>query len=262
MRSLSGPLILGLVALVAAGCEETVDDPTPSINTSVALNTASAVLMLGSLGAEAGHVAETPDFSFGACPTLDEDGDEIVADYGAGCAPGSGITADELSGLLTLISPATNSIAYGTTSAFGFADLPVGGDFTLATSRTGDDVQVDFDVDALSWTADGTERTLSGLFTLSVTPEGTTIDLTRAVLTRAGSPAVAIEAAGLFVAAGELGACPWPSAGRIDLEREGEEAAAVFDESSADAGAFTVTLDDGTEGQAVFACEPAPADGE
>jgi hypothetical protein len=245
MRSLSGPLILGLVALVAAGCEETVDDPTPSINTSVALNTASAVLMLGSLGAEAGHVAETPDFSFGA-----------------GCAPGSGITADELSGLLTLISPATNSIAYGTTSAFGFADLPVGGDFTLATSRTGDDVQVDFDVDALSWTADGTERTLSGLFTLSVTPEGTTIDLTRAVLTRAGSPAVAIEAAGLFVAAGELGACPWPSAGRIDLEREGEEAAAVFDESSADAGAFTVTLDDGTEGQAVFACEPAPADGE
>ena len=66
--------------------------------------------------------------------------------------------------------------------------------------------------------------------------------------------------AGIIVAAGELGVCPRPSGGRIDLVREGEEAFAVFSESTADDGSFDVTLDDQTEGQAIIDCQPAPAD--
>mgnify|MGYP006928169071 CR=1 FL=1 len=254
MRTLSITLALTLALAAGTGCEETQEVPNPAIDTTVALQTAETVLMLASLGAEVGHVLEAPDFTFGACPTVDADGDELVLDYGAGCAPGSATTAEELSGLVELVSPATNSIAAGFTTAFGFADLPVAGDFTLSTQRTGDTVRVDFEVEELSWTAEGLDRSLSGLFNLSMDPDGTTISLSGANLTRDGGTPIALSAADIAVAAGALGVCPQPSAGSILLERDGEEVVALFDESTATDGGFAVTLDDGTEGTAVLDC--------
>ena len=260
MRTLSAALALGLALVITTGCEETADVVIPAIDTTAALEAAQAVLMLGSLGVEVGDVTETPDFSFDACPTLEEDGDELLVDYGAGCVPGSAITDEELSGLLILVSPATNDIAYGTSDAFGFGDLPVAGEFTLASQRTGDSVQVDFEIESLAWTASGSEHSLSGLFTLTVEPGFTSISLSRATLRRGDKPPVTMEAVGLTVEAGALGVCPYPSAGRIDLESAGEEAFAVFEEDTADDGGFAVTLDDLTVGQAVLDCQPAPAD--
>ena len=103
---------------------------------------------------------------------------------------------------------------------------------------------------------------MTGLYTLVIEPELSTLSLTRATLTRGDTAPVTIEAVDVVVEAGGLGVCPRPSAGRIDLERDGEEAFAEFDESTADDGAFSVTLDDLTVGEAVLDCQPEAPPGD
>lgn len=262
MRTRTIAVVLGL-ALAATGCETTTEEANPAIDTTLALETAETVLMLASLGAEVGHVLDAPDFTFGACPVLDEDGDELVLDYGAGCAPGSATTGEDVSGVVSLVSPATNSIAYGVTEAFGFTDLPVAGEFTLATQRTGESVTVDLEIEGLTWTREGRDRSLSGLYTLVLEPEGTTVSLTSGLLVRGTTDEIVIEASDILIPDGGLGVCPRPSAGRIEMLTGGEEAVTTFSESTADDGKFGVLLDDDTEGQAVLDCEnSAPADSE
>lgn len=260
MRTLTAALALGLVLVITTGCEETVDPILPTIDATVALDAAQAVLMLASLGVEVGAVSDDPDFSFEACPALEEAGDELLMNYGAGCEPGSAVTIEPISGLLTLVSPATNDIAYGVTTAFGFGDLPVAGEFTLATQRTGDTLQVDFDIESLAWTASGNDNSLTGLFTLAVRPSATTVSLSRATMRRGEDPPISIEAEGVTVAGGGFGVCPHPSDGRLDLESDNEEAIVLFDEATADDGSFAVTLNDGIQGRATLDCQPEAPD--
>ncbi len=231
-----------VVALLTAGCEQTADDDTPDINTEVAVQVTRAALMIASLGTEFGVVADTPDTSFGLCPTVEEDGDDLILDYSGGCVPTTGSTGDEISGLLTMTSPATNSVYWATTGAVGFPNLPVAGEFTAATSRTGDTVRIDLQVDGLAWAEDGLDLVLSGDYTLVHDPELTTIDLNEAVLERGTSEAVFLSLHDVTVAVGGLGACPLPSSGTVEMERGEDVAEVTFSEATAESGSIAVLI--------------------
>ena len=231
-----------VVALLTAGCEQTADGDTPAINSEVAVQVTNATLMIAALGTEFGVVADTPDTSFGLCPQVEEDGDDLLLDYSGGCEPTSGTTTDAISGLLNLTSPATNSVFWGTTGAVGFADLPVSGEFTAATSRTGDTVRIDLQIDGLAWAQDGLDLVLSGEFTIVQEPELTTIGLEDGVLERGASEVVTMSLSDVTVPVGGLGACTLPSSGTLDMERGDNVAEVTFSDATFDSGSVAILI--------------------
>lgn len=242
-----------LFALLTAGCEQTADEDTPGINADLAVQVTRAALMVASLGTEFGVVADAPDTSFGLCPQVEEDGDDLILDYSGGCAPSTGTTSDEISGLLELTTPATNNVFWGSASAVGFPNLPVSGTFTAATSRTGDTVDIDLQLDTISWTEDGLDVVLTGEFTLVHELELTTIDLYGGELQLGTAESATLTLNDVTVPAGGLGACALPSSGTADLQRGTEEAEVTFSDATAEDGSVAVLIDE-TEASTALPC--------
>ena len=235
---------LGLVlALMLAGCPTTEAPPDPILPASLAASTSTAALMASAVAGElALNVAEPP--GLGGCPSGTVDGDVLTLDWGAGCLPDSGITADLISGSAVITVAGGSGVFVGDVESMGFADLPLVGEVSGSTSRAGDLLSADVEFVGLTWTEEGTEVSLDGLLEIAADADGFLLNASSATFFPGWAPVVELDLEEVTVARGELGACFVPDGGIARMERDSWDATIAYSPDVASSGTVTITFGD------------------
>ncbi|MCP4869011.1 MAG: hypothetical protein GY898_09880 [Proteobacteria bacterium] len=246
-------LLITVLAAALAGCGITQGDPEPIISGDLAGRVARAALMTGTLAAEIGLSTAEPSGP-GGCPSTSSNGDQLVLDYGVGCVPESEITLDAIGGNVDLIVAGGMGTFVGDVQALGFADLPLVGSLSGDTSRAGDLLAADIDLESIGWTADGVDNTLNILFEIEANTDGFLLNAGPATFLRGQPPEVFFHVEDVTVPRDGMGACFVPDGGVIRMERLAATAIITFSEEAASSGSISVVFNDREEPETFALC--------
>jgi hypothetical protein len=241
------------VLLIGTGCTGTQGQPERIISGDLAGQVVRAALMTGTLAAEIALNTAEPSGP-GGCPSTTVDGDQLTLDYGGGCVPESAITLDSIGGSVDLIVAGGMGVLVGELQAFGFTDLPLSGSLSGDTSRAGDLLSADIDLEGLSWTEGGVENTLDLLFEIEADTDGFLLNAGPATFVRGQPPEFFFWVEDVTVPRDGMGACFVPDGGSIRIERLGATAAITFSEETAASGSVSVIYNDTDEPDTFALC--------
>jgi len=246
-------LLITVLAAGLAGCGATQGQGEPIISGDLAGRVARAALMTGTLAAEIALSAAEPSGA-GGCPSTSSDGDELSLDYGVGCVPQSGITLDPIGGSVDLVVAGGMGTFVGDVQAFGFADLPIVGALSGDTSRQGDLLSADVDLENFGWTADGVDNTLDILFEIEADSDGFLFNAGPATFLRGQPPETFFGVEDVTAPRDGVGVCFVPDGGSIRMERLAATATITFSEESAASGSVSVVYNDRDEPETFVLC--------
>lgn len=246
-------LAITVLSVALSACGITQGEPEPIISGDLAGRVARAALMTGTLAAEIALSTAEPSGP-GGCPSTSVNGDQLLLDYGVGCVPESAITLDSIGGNVDLVVAGGMGTFVGDVQAFGFADLPLVGSLSGDTSRAGDLLAADIDLENLGWTADGVDNTLDVLFEIEADSDGFLLNAGPATFLRGQPPEVFFHVEDVTVSRDGMGACFVPDGGSIRMERLAATATIAFSEEAAASGAISVVFNDREEAETFALC--------
>jgi hypothetical protein len=158
--------------------------------------------------------------------------------------PDSEITTEVVSGQASLTVAGGSGYFVGDVESLGFVDLPLVGEVSGTTSRAGDLLSADVQFSGLTWTEDGSEVSLDGVFMVAGDVDGFVINASSAVFFPGWTPNVEFDLEEITVARGELGACFLPDGGTVTMERDDYDATIAYSPEVASSGTVTITYGD------------------
>ena len=237
-RGPAAALLTGLL-LSLVGCGET-PPPIAELTSSHAALASSESLRLGVLGIELVSALHQ-DPSGVDCPLLSSDGNIHVLDYGGGCAPSSGSTAEGISGQVEFtVAPATGWFV-GSFESVGFSNHTVRGELSGSFTPVDDDVFFDLQFTGVQRT-DRDDLVLDALFQVRGSDGSYVMDVDGGLLVGPALPDTEILLLEVTVHNGSLDSCMHPTAGSIDLRRGAQVGTLNFSPESASSGNIPFTL--------------------
>ena len=233
------------VLLGITGCETSA--PMVIELTGAHATLASAeMLRLATLGIElTTALHEDPEAS--ECPNLTIEGNVQVLDYGGGCPPTSGSTADGISGQIQFtVAPSTGWFV-GSFTDLGFSGHTIAGELSGSYTAVGDDSFFDLQFTSVQRT-DRTDLTLDGLFEIEATGDEYVINVDGGLMVGPDSVDTDVLLVGVTVHNGSLDSCVQPTAGSIELRRGRHIGTLNFSAESASSGSAPFLLNSAPNG--------------
>jgi len=233
-----------LSSLVACSQGPGIDEQI--ISGSLATTISNSAYMVATLGFELALLAdETP--ALGSCPGVSEDGNELLLEYGTGCAPSSGITSETVSGHAQLTLASGIGAFTGSLEGLGFDNLPLWGSVSGTAATTGELVTIHVQFEDMLW-GDNNEYELDMLFEIEGDATGYRLDASSGVMVPGSIPEAFVDLEGIQVPRGSLGACAIPSAGLMRIERGYASAELNYTPESAATGSVNISYNEDQAG--------------
>jgi hypothetical protein len=215
------------------GCE-TSTPPVIELTGAHAALAGAEMLRLSVLGIEL-TTALHQDPEDSECPNLTVDGNVHVLDYGGGCPPSSGSTAEGISGQVQFtVAPSTGWFV-GSFADVGFSGHAVAGELSGSYTPVGDDAFLDLQFTSVQRT-DRADLTLDALFEIAAAGDEYVIHVDGGLMVGPDSVDTNVLFTGVTVHNGSLDSCVQPTAGSIELRRGRHVGTLSFSPESASSG--------------------------
>ncbi len=233
-----------ILVLGAVGCgmgRTGALDEAPISETGVAAVMTGLPMTLGVL-TELSWVLAEPDAQ-STCPAVQEEGDQVLIDFGLACTPDTELSQAPLSGSAAITIPADSSLAFGNLIDLGYEGTPISGTLTGDIVRSGTTLRADLTADDISWNS-GTDVALSGLFEIDHTPDGTSLRLSGGSFAYTESAVYQVWTEDVFVTPGSFSGCYLAQEGTVNILRETESATWTYTNEAAENGGLRVSFSD------------------
>ncbi|MCO4773042.1 MAG: hypothetical protein KDA24_23615 [Deltaproteobacteria bacterium] len=238
-------LLLTAALAAAPGCENTGAENDPLISNELVSRGLQVSSITTLVGAELSLVASAPPQGFTTCPTVTQDGDEWVFDYGVdGCVPDSGLTTDTMVGTIAVTVAGGSGAFLGSITEFGVGDSLLSAQVSGSTSTAGDLITADVDLGVATWQRGQVSFTFEAFLEMEGDADQVSLFIDDGVLLGSDEVALFVEADGASAPRASLAGCFVPSGGEMELLRELGRANLDFTEETHTSGSVSASHND------------------